>query len=300
MASALTRCNGKSQYVREVNLEAMSTPSGASAHTPYKEIHAVMKGLELLEAASDLGWAKVGELATYTGINRGTLYRLIHTLEIMGYVTRRAEDGAISLTDRVGRLADGVRQEDLTAQMLSPLMRELTERVMWPSDFATFVAGQMVILASSHKHSAVSVHRRLIGKTRPLLRSALGLAYLSSLTPDALQRTLDIARRTGALDADEIASLPQVHRAIAEVHHRGYAVSVGLVEQNISAIAVPVRLGRKTLGAVNIVYFRSAMSSAEAASAYLRPLRELAGRAEALMLVRLEASPHTTATDPVE
>lgn len=268
-----------------------------SLHKPYKEIRAVMRAIEVVEAIADLGWVKVGELAYYTGIDRGSLYRLIHTLETTGYLTHRAEDGAISLTNRFGEIADGVRQEDLTTQVLSPLMRELTEQVMWPSDYAAFNAGQMVIQASSHKYSPVSVHRKLVGKTRPLLRSALGLAYLSSLNKDALQRTLEIARRSGNLNKADIANLVNVDQAIADVHRRGYAVSIGLVEQNIGAIAIPLQIGGKAIGAVNIVYFRSAMSPAEAADTCLRPLREMTARAGALLASRFRAPSRSAAIE---
>jgi IclR family mhp operon transcriptional activator len=72
------------------------------------------------------------------------------------------------------------------------------------------------------------------------------------------------------------------------MHQRGYAFSVGLVENNISAIALPVRLGRRPIGAVNIAFFRSAMSPAEAASTCLKPLRECIVRAEAAMLAQTQ------------
>lgn len=251
--------------------------------SPYKDIRAVTRAFDLLEAAGDLGWAKVGELATYTGIDRGTLYRLIHTLELKGYLVRRAEDGAVSLTERILQLGDGVRHEDVATQMMSRALRELTEQLMWPSDFATPAAGRMVIQASSHKYSPVSVHRRLVGKTRPILRSALGLAYLSSLGRGELERTLEVVRRIGTLDARDVAILAGIDRRLEDVHMRGYAFSVGLVEENISAIALPVRLGRKPIGAVNIAFFRSAMSPADAASTCLKPLRECIARAEAAM-----------------
>jgi len=254
--------------------------------SPYKEIRAVTRAFDLLEAAGDLGWAKVGELATYTGIDRGTLYRLIHTLELKGYLVRRAEDGAVSLTGRILQLGDGVRHEDVATQVMSQVLRELTAQVMWPSDFATPVAGRMVIQASSHKYSPVSIHRRLVGKTRPLLRSALGLAYLGALGRAEMERTLDVACRIGTLDAQDMAVMANLDRRLEEMHLRGYASSVGLVEANISAIALPVRLGRKPIGAVNIAFFRSAMSPAEAASTCLTPLRECIARAEAAMQTR--------------
>ncbi|MAS03377.1 MAG: hypothetical protein CL535_08465 [Ahrensia sp.] len=256
--------------------------------SPYKEIRAVTRAFDLLEAAGDLGWAKVGELATYTGIDRGTLYRLIHTLEMKGYLVRRAEDGAVSLTERILQLGDGVRHEDVATQVMSQALRGLTEQLMWPSDFATLVAGRMVIQASSHKFSPVSVHRRLVGKTRPVLRSALGLAYLGSLSRGDLSRTLDVMRRIGTVSREDLAILPNIERRLEEMHQRGYAFSVGLVENNISAIALPVRLGRRPIGAVNIAFFRSAMSPAEAASTCLKPLRECIVRAEAAMLAQTQ------------
>jgi IclR family mhp operon transcriptional activator len=254
------------------------------AASPYKEIRAVTRAFDLLEAAGDLGWAKVGELATYTGIDRGTLYRLIHTLELKGYLLRRAEDGAVSLTERILQLGDGVRHEDVATQVMSLVLRRLTEQVMWPSDFATLVAGRMVIQASSHKYSPVSIHRRLVGKSRPLLRSALGLAYLSSLGRADLSRTLEVVRRISTPDAQDLAILSQIERHLEEVHLRGYAFSVGQVEENISAIALPVRLGQKPIGAVNIVFFRSAMLPEDAASICLKPLRECIARAETMLI----------------
>lgn len=263
--------------------------------SPYKEIRAVSRAFDLLEAVGELGWAKVGELANYTGIDRGTLYRLIHTLVMKGYLVRRAEDGSVALSERVVMLSDGVRQEDVATKVLSQAMRELTGRVLWPSDFATLVAGRMVICASSHKYSPVSVHRRLVGKTRPLLRSALGLAYLASLGKNDLSRTLDMACRLGVLDQRDVAIRPAIERRLEEVHMRGYACSVGLVEENISAIALPVKLGPKSIGAVNIAFFRSAMTPAEAAAICLNPMRECIAWAEATMLAQMRsAAPDVT------
>lgn len=253
------------------------------AASPYREVRAVTRAFDLIEAVGDLGWAKIGELAAYTNIDRGTLYRLIHTLEKKGYLTRRPEDGAVTLTERILQLGDGVRHEDFATQVMSKLMPELTKTIMWPSDFATPVAGRMVIQASSHKYSPTSVHRGLVGKTRPLLRSALGLAYLGSLDHSDRLHILNVIRRIDTLDVGDRAILANIDRYLEEVHQRGYAFSAGLIEENISAIALPVRRGQKPLGAVNIVFFRSAMSHAEVAATCLKPLRECIARAETAM-----------------
>ena len=97
----------------------MPKSSKSSSESPYREIRAVSRALDLLEAVSELGWANVGQLANYTGIDRGTTYRLIHTLELKGYLERRAEDGTMSLANRILELGDGVRHEDIAVQVMS-------------------------------------------------------------------------------------------------------------------------------------------------------------------------------------
>lgn len=255
----------------------------AGTSSPYKEIRSVTRAIEFLEAVANLGYSRIGELASYSGIDRATLYRLVYTLERKGYVMRRSDDGAISLTDRVLKLCDGVRDEDVVAQVISPFMKELTQKVLWPSDFATLAAGRITIQASSHKYSPMSVHRRLVGKTRPLLRSALGRAYLAALSRDDLHHTLEIVRRLGPADTFDSQALRNIDSLIDEIHQKGYAESVGLVEDNISAIALHVRLGRKPIGAINIVFFRRALTPAAAAAAYLDPLRNAIAKAEATL-----------------
>ena len=96
----------------------MPEPTTTNAASPYREVRAVTRAFDLIEAVGDLGWAKTGELAAYTNIDRGTLYRLIHTLEKKGYLTRRAEDGAVTLTERILQLGDGVRHEDFATQVM--------------------------------------------------------------------------------------------------------------------------------------------------------------------------------------
>lgn len=256
------------------------------APAPYKEVRALGRGIALLEAAADLGWAPIGVLAAYTGIDRASVYRLVRTLEQTGYLTRR-EDGAVALTARVLQLGDGVRHGDLMAQVIAPFLRQLTLRVLWPSDFAVLASGRITIQASSHRHSPISVHRHLVGRTQPLLRSALGLAYLSALSREELHSTLAVIGRLGGQDAADLRAMQNIERQLEKVHRNGYAAAVGLVERKIGAIALPVRLRHRPVGAANIVFFRSALTPSEAAATCLGPLRDAIAGAEAALAAQL-------------
>jgi len=246
----------------------------------YKDVRALARGIDIMEALADLGWVKPGMLSSYVGLDRSSVYRLISTLSNKGYVMRRQEDGAVALTSRANRLADGVRDDEMLSQRIAPYIRELTQEVLWPSDFANLSSGRVTIQVSTHSDSPMSIHRGLVGWQPPLLHSALGRAFLSALPPAALETTLSTVQRLDGPDAGDVKNRVAVDEIVRKVLETGYASSVGLTEDNISAIALPVRIGSKVAGALNIAFFRSAMSPETAADRHLEALRRCVGRIE--------------------
>ena len=59
---------------------------------------------------------------------------------------------------------------------------------------------------------------------------------------------------------------------VADVKQRGYAWSVGGSETGISAIAVPISVKKRVVGAINTIFSSKAMSPEEAASRYLKEM----------------------------
>lgn len=91
---------------------------------------------------------------------------------------------------------------------------------------------------------------------------------------------LGIVARLGGEDARDIEDRRGLDRLLADVRARGYAASQGEAEARIGAIALPTRLGRGVVGAVNVIYFRNAMTTEEAAERYLKPLAACVRRIE--------------------
>lgn len=240
----------------------------------YPRIRALERGLELIGALSDLGWSNPGELSKYTGINRATTYRLLFTLEQSGYIYRRPGDGRFFLTKKIRALSDSVKEEDYVVQVIGPHMGRLLAKVQWPSDFATFSAGKLEIRESTHRFSPLSVHRAMIGKTRPLLQSALGVAIISAVSDDSLEQILAVSNVLGAGEVRLEQALHELLRRRLEARERGYAESTGGTDPNISAIACPVCWRNRVLGAINIMFFRRVMSTTEAAENYLGALQQ--------------------------
>jgi IclR family mhp operon transcriptional activator len=243
-------------------------------HRPYKDVKSLERGLQIIEALSELGWAKIGQLSIATQIDRSSTYRLVNTLIQLGYVTRRTDDGSVALAPKFAYLADSLKDDDIVTQFAWPPLFELSKDILWPSDFATLESGKVLIRLTTHKISPMSIHRGMAGKERFLVRSALGLAILSAMSAAELEASLTIVERLGGTNAEDVRDHDTVRRLVERVREQGYASSTGLTESKISAIALPVAApDGRVAGAVNIVFFRSALTTAQAADRYLEKLQ---------------------------
>lgn len=253
----------------------------AADPTPYKDVQSLVRGLRIIEALSGLGWSRIGNLSKVADVQRTSAYRIVNTLTQLGYVTRRNEDGAVALSPRFAALANALKDDDIVTQFAWPPLFELSRDVLWPCDFASLEGGRVLIRLSTHKISPMSIHRGMIGKERLLIRSALGVAILSAMTGDELDTALGIIEGMGGANAEDARDREAVRRLVEDVRRRGYAASTGQTEANISAIAVPVLAPEgRVAGAVNIVFFRSTMTTEQAAARYLEKLRACAAQIE--------------------
>jgi IclR family mhp operon transcriptional activator len=254
-------------------------------HNPYKDIGSLMRGLQIIETLSRLGWTKIGQLSSAAGVERSSAYRLVNTLVQLGYVARRTEDGAVALTAKFAYLADALKYDDIVTQFAWPSLFELSKDVLWPCDFASLEGGKVLIRLSTHNISPMSIHRAMAGKERYLIRSALGLAILSAMPPKELDSSLAIVDQLGGINADDIRDREAVQRLAVTVRERGYASSAGQTESKISAIALPVMAPHgRVAGAVNIVFFRSVMTAEQAAERYLDKLQNCVNGIEQSLL----------------
>lgn len=239
----------------------------------YPRVRALERGLELISALSELGWATPSELAHHTGIHRTTIYRLLDTLVQNKYMHMRPSDGRYSLTKRFSEIAAGIRDEDWVAQVVSPHLGNLLYQIQWPSDFATFTEGRLIIKESTHRFSPMSIHRKMIGKPRPLINSALGIAFLSAVSDDSRTKILSLAKLAGD-ESINLSEQESLTKSIQFTRARGYSESSGGTQHNISAIAKPICWRNRVLGAINIMFFRQALSPIKAAELYLEALNE--------------------------
>lgn len=248
--------------------------------TDYKTVRGLSRGLALLNALNRLdGGASPTRLSELTGIHRTTVRRLLETLQDEGYVHRSESDDSFRLALKVRELSEGFRDEQWVSAIAAPLLAELLQEVVWPTDICTLDVDAMVVRETTHRFSRLSFHRSMIGRRLPLLQTATGIAYLAFCDDAEREQIIALlAQREGpefSLARDPVA----LDNLLRRVRRCGYGENFMAwnQEEKIASIAVPIRGGGRLIGCLNLVYVAKAMSIEQAARKYLGSLHKTAG-----------------------
>lgn len=255
--------------------------SGPKATTrQYKEVRGLARGLDVLKALNRVpgGIGSTTELAKACSLDRTTTKRLLETLRGQGFVRQGERDGQYYLTFEVRRLSEGFEDENWVGQVATPLMHASVRELVWPCDLGTAEAGFMVVRESTHRWSALSQHRAMIGERMPVLVTALGRAYLAACEEVEREGLLELLRRRDDWIGEQARDKAYVARALRDTVRRGYAYNDGewLREASFAAIAVPVKAGERVLAAVNLVFPKAAVSQKDLEARFVPALKRLA------------------------
>ncbi|WP_144113178.1 IclR family transcriptional regulator C-terminal domain-containing protein [Paraburkholderia sp. BCC1886] len=225
----------------------------------YEPIGALLRGLEVLHAINDRGPQTIGDLHGATGISKPTLVRIVETLQHAGYLNAGDAQRRYTVTPRVLGLANGYEPQRWLMDVAGPRLDELRAAAGWPVELGVFDGDAMVILNTSREPGYLSVNRKP-GSRVPLLKTALGRAFVASL-PDARRLALiDQLAARGDDEFDLARHAAAFGKLVANVKKRGYAVADQETLTNGRALAVAVIVNDEPVASVNLVVHSSAMS----------------------------------------
>lgn len=246
---------------------------------PYPDVRALERGLNLIDALAEHGWLGPAELARHTGIDRATIYRLLATLKHNGFVVRHPQRAKFFLSSKFHSLGSSVQARDELVMLVSGPLNALVKEINWPSDFGVLEGGRLVIAGSNHALTTMTFYRAVVGQARPVMRSALGRAILSAMSEEQRASAIESIIMAGGPDSEDVADSKAVEALVATTRNRGYALSLGEADNQVSAIALPVISKKGVVGAINIVFFRSTFRI-EWVKRYLDPLRKCVSEVE--------------------
>lgn len=261
----------------------MSKQDTPPAAGEYKRVQGLVRGLSLLHTLNRCdGGARISELAEQTGLHRTTVRRLLETLQHEGYVRRSESDDSYLLTIKVRELSEGFRDEQWVSQCAAPLLGQLLQEVVWPTDISTLDVDAMVIRETTHRFSRLSFHRSMVGRRLPMLLTAAGRAYIANCPEQERTQILQLLASRDDKQALLARDPEYIDRLVRKTRQDGYGSNYRDwgEEGRIAAIALPIRHEDRILGCINLVYIADAMSIEEAARSYLNAMQSVVTRIE--------------------
>lgn len=247
-------------------------------------VRALARGLAILRYVNKVGEARPGEVAKALDLPRPTVYRLLETLEELGYVAFSATSNYVRVTRFAAALGDGYALTTEITQAAGPIFSEYSRQVVWPLDLTVYNNAAMVIQETTHGRSPLSIDRGMTGYRLPVLRTSSGRAYISFCPDEERALILDHLRRLGDEKDAPFLEDRWLSRLLEETRNRGIAIrDSGEFRPETASIAVPIRSAGAVLGCVSLIWIRSAMSTPEALEKFGPLALEIAERiAEAL------------------
>jgi IclR family mhp operon transcriptional activator len=240
-------------------------------------VRALKRGLEVLETVNRSGGVRAGDIARKLSLARPTVYRLLETLEELGYVARSASDERFRVTLRAQRLGDHFDTDLLICQAAGPALAKLGRRLVWPIDFSIYDHGEMVVQETTHGRSPLALDHSVIGRRLPMLRTAAGRAYVAWCSGDERAAVLDEVRRLDHAEDRPFFEPAALDRMIRETRTRGYATRIAEpFIPKTSSIGLPIATAGGVLGSMTVIWVANALTLAEAVEQFLAPMREAA------------------------
>ena len=250
------------------------------------------RGIMIMEALARCGASTLADLHRESGIPKSTIRRLLGTLQARRIARR-------SLADKKYRLNITMPSSvtapipDGTAHYIDvaiPILSDLTGRVNWPSDIHLIDGNAMIIIDSTRPLSPYHLYRGIVNRRLNLFGSATGLTCLSAMNDEAIKSHIQ------ATDGDSIWGLSRFglstdgyFREIAKARLRGYGIRLAtylgetVLDDRLSAIALPVFRGGKVFGAVSLLFPREFDTTENFAEKYLGELGKAAAQISADM-----------------
>jgi IclR family acetate operon transcriptional repressor len=220
--------NGKLQPATERTLvKEQESDQGKAGDS----VRAVDRALDILLAFNGVeGGLTVAELLKRVDLSRPTLYRLLNTLELKGFVVSSGDPQRFRLGPSVAQLAHSWTTSLKLSDVAEPAMRRVWDAT--EETVALFVPEGLMRLCVAEMPSPHALSfKRGVGYRERLVVGASGRAILAHV-----EDRIDLGAYAKGIDID----IEEYRGELRKVRRRGYAVSRDELIQGAVAIAAPI------------------------------------------------------------
>jgi IclR family mhp operon transcriptional activator len=264
-----------------------------------RPIRALMRGLDALTILNLRDGATVSEIAHEIRLPRTTVYRILETLCLSGFVYRDSADERYRLTILVRGLSGGFDDEAWVHQIAKPAIYQLCSEIVWPVCIATLSGTKMTLREATDHATPLAIERYSAGFQLPLLTSATGRVYLANCPPAQCDALIETLARSAKEEDKPARDRTDLLRALAEIKAHGYATTTRtrrLIDEYTVSVPVPMS---DRLAVLTVRFAASALPLKTGLERFLPKLRQCAAKISTLFLeqqaeARAKSAPQAT------
>ncbi|WP_319543459.1 IclR family transcriptional regulator [uncultured Pseudodesulfovibrio sp.] len=208
-----------------------------SQNDKYYMMRSLEKALFVIETMATNNHWKLKTLNEACSIPKGTLQRILRTLEELGYVHQVERGGAYALTLKFHKLGKQIASQSNLASVMQPVLQKLRDNVNETVNLSILSGTDMVVvhqITSSHALQMDSI----IGTSFPAYVSASGKVFLAFSSDDELRNFIkDLRRSNSDINTDKIN---MIYKEIESIREIGIGLDFEELFQGIRCIAAPV------------------------------------------------------------
>lgn len=224
-----------------------------------KTLRTAERALLVLEVLNRSPSLNTSEIARVTGLSRATAFRILGTLENVGYIAREDKSKTYRLTRRVLNLSSGYRLAESISAVSQEIIRDASESLIWPLVLARPNQLEMQVLASTGFDNPFAIKRSAPGDGAPFLETASARIFIAKQNPEIQDQYFTLLRSVAA----DHESLEAFRADVKRAARQGYAI-FQKAQSLEKAISVPIVRDEKAIAALSARFIASALSDTDA------------------------------------
>ncbi|MCY8939358.1 IclR family transcriptional regulator [Peribacillus frigoritolerans] len=220
--------------------------------------NSLVRGLEIIKLFNEVQPSlSLSEIAKQLGVSRTVPYRLLFTLQNIGYLSQDEHTKRYSLTPKVLELGFSYLNSLKFQEIVQPYMETLRDEI-GASCHLSILDGQEVVYVGSAPIRGVSAVNVNIGLRLPAHALANGKLLLAYQPKELLMQMFKISNLTPYTDKT-LTTPGEFQKQLDSIRQNGYSMTSGEFHPGIRSVAAPIfdRTG-KVLAALNVVATESA------------------------------------------
>lgn len=204
-------------------------------------VQSIDRVLDILETLSSVPQGMLlTELSAKVGLHVSTTHRLVHMLVDRGYAMKERETGKYRLTLRTFEIGSRVSSVWDLMSMAKPYLDDLASQSQEAVHLVERDGNGVVYLYKAEPFRQLVRMGSHYGLRNPMYCTGVGKSILALLPEEEVDRIWSSESIT-AFSPNTITDLEQMHRELAQIRQRGYAIDNEEHELGVRCMAVAIR-----------------------------------------------------------